>query len=55
MEEKISITLSANEKLAIEVALAELVNSGEWTEYLEEGETESVYDGMRSLNKKLKQ
>ena len=42
-------------KFAIEVAMAELTNSGEWADHITEEEVDKVYVGMKQLEDLLEE
>lgn len=48
-----TITLTPKMKFALQVALDELENSGEWEEHLTEKEVESVFEGVDQLREAL--
>jgi len=48
------IELNDDMILAIQVALDELTNSGDWCEYLDEEEIDRVMDGIQQIKEQIK-
>lgn len=48
-----TVNLTEKEVHAIQVALDELKNSGEWAEHKEEDDVDEIFDSMESIEEKL--